>query len=80
MPQTKSLTTSDLPHIVRVHRAAFPDSALTKLGSEAVRRYYLWLLIGPHDAVNVGAFDLENVLVGFCFGGKFRGALSGFLQ
>lgn len=76
----QDLTISELPHIVQIHRAAFPDSALTKLGSEAVRRYYLWLLTGPHDAVNVGAFDLENVLIGFCFGGKFRGALSGFLE
>ncbi|MCC6972727.1 MAG: GNAT family N-acetyltransferase [Anaerolineae bacterium] len=75
-----SLTTSVLPFVVQIHRAAFPDSALTKLGAEAVRRYYLWLMTGPHDAVNVGAFDDQDNLVGFCFGGKFRGALSGFLQ
>ncbi|CAG0992531.1 hypothetical protein ANRL4_02561 [Anaerolineae bacterium] len=49
-----SLTTSVLPFVVQIHRAAFPDSALTKLGAEAVRRYYLWLMTGPHDAVNVG--------------------------
>jgi ribosomal protein S18 acetylase RimI-like enzyme len=46
---------------------------------EAVRRYYEWQLIGPHDAVALGAF-IDDRLVGFCFGGTFRGALSGFLQ
>lgn len=50
----RPLSAPDLGQAVQIHRAAFPDSALTKLGAEAVCRYYLWLLTGPHDAVNVG--------------------------
>jgi ribosomal protein S18 acetylase RimI-like enzyme len=68
-----------LKDVSAIHSLAFTDSALTKLGDEAVRRYYEWQMIGPHDSVNVGIFD-ENQLVGFCFGGVFRGSLGGFLE
>lgn len=61
-----------------IHVAAFPCSALTQLGKESVRRYYEWQLLGPHDAVNLGAW-LDGRLAGFCFGGIFNGALGGFL-
>ena len=75
----RELLPAHLNAISDVHLAAFPDSALTKLGKEIVRRYYEWQMIGPHKAVNIGAFDGEQ-LVGFCFGGVFRGALGGFLE
>lgn len=61
-----------------IHLRAFPHSALSKLGHEAVRRYYQWQLLGPHDVVAIGAFS-SVVLLGFCFGGVFRGATSGFV-
>lgn len=67
------LSASDLGQVIQIHLKSFPDSALTKLGSEAVRRYYLWLMTGPHDSVNVGAFDGSNALIGFCFGASFVG-------
>lgn len=73
------LNQSDLPSVALLYVAAFPDSALTKLGVEAVRRYYEWQLIGPHDVDALGAFYNDR-LVGFCFAGIFRGAMSGFLQ
>lgn len=73
------LITSDLEMITSVHFGAFPDSALTKLGRESVRRYYEWQIIGPHDGVNIGAF-VDGELAGFCFGGIRRGALGGFLE
>ena len=73
------LNNTDLDEISRIHLAAFPRSALTQLGKEAVRRYYDWQLNGPHDAVNLGAW-LDGRLAGFCFGGIFNGALGGFLQ
>jgi len=73
------LNQSDLPSVALLHAAAFPDSALTKLGLEAVRRYYEWQLNGPHDVDALGAFHGDR-LVGFCFSGIFRGAMSGFLQ
>lgn len=75
----RPLTLADLSGIVAVHQAAFPGSAITRLGPEAVRRYYAWQLTGPHDSQNIGAF-VDGRLVGFCFGGTFRGALSGYLR
>jgi len=76
---TQPLSASDLARVTDVHLAAFPQSALTALGSEAVRRYYEWLFVGPHSAVALGAW-LKSDLVGFCFGGIFRGAMSGFIR
>jgi len=65
--------------VAGIHLRAFPHSALGKLGHEAVRRYYEWQLVGPHDVVAIGAFS-GVLLVGFCFGGVFRGATSGFVR
>ncbi len=77
--QLSTLETADLPRVSEIHLAAFPDSALTMLGAEAVRRYYEWLLTGPHDCVALGASVKAN-MIGFCFAGVFRGAMSGFLR
>lgn len=77
--EIRQLTALDLPAVAQIHVLAFPESALTKLGKEAVRRYYEWQLIGPHDALNIGVFMQEEML-GFCVGGVFRGALGGFLE
>lgn len=73
------LSPEDLFHVAHVHRRAFPGGALTVMGHEAVRRYYEWQLLGPHDVVARGAFR-DGQLVGFCFGGVFRGALAGFVR
>jgi len=78
-PRIDELKTSDLPAVSAVHIAAFPDSALTKLGSGAVERYYRWQLEGPHECSALGIWTGLG-LVGFCFGGIFRGALQGFLK
>jgi ribosomal protein S18 acetylase RimI-like enzyme len=77
--EIRELTPRDLSSIAATHLRAFPESALTALGMEAVRRYYEWQLTGPHDVAAFGAFT-ENEMAGFCFGGVFRGAMSGFLQ
>lgn len=77
--ELRPLELSDLPAVARIHRDAFPGSALTALGPEAVRRYYEWQLTGPHDGLPLGAFEGER-MVGFCFGGVFRGALSLFVR
>ena len=77
--EIRKLTPQDLPQTAATHLRAFPDSALTALGAEAVRRYYEWQLTGPHDVAAFGAF-VENEMAGFCFSGVFRGAMSGFLQ
>lgn len=73
------LTADRLDEVARVHRLAFPEGALTALGPEAVRRYYEWQLVGPHDVVALAATGVEAGLIGFAVGGVFRGALSGFL-
>lgn len=73
------LTRDDLGEVAEVHLRAFTDSAISALGHEAVRRYYQWLLEGPHDAKLVGAW-LGDRLVGFCAAGRFRGAMNGFLR
>lgn len=75
----RSLEAQDLPAVSAVHMAAFPDSALTMLGAEAVRRYYEWQLTSQSEATAIGGFAGGKV-VGFCFGGIFRGAMSGFLH
>jgi len=77
--EIRCLSKNDLPSVALIHVAAFPKSALTKLGVEAVRRYYEWQLIGPHECNALGAF-FDDRLVGFCFAGVFKGAISGFLQ
>lgn len=74
------LQSVDLSSIVAIHQRAFPDSAMTRLGNEAVRRYYEWLICGPHpEAFRLGLFEGLS-LCGFCFGGRFNGATGGFLQ
>jgi ribosomal protein S18 acetylase RimI-like enzyme len=70
---------ADLDAMARIHLASFPDAAITMLGQEAARRYYEWQSEPVHDAVALVALDGER-LVGFCVGGVFRGALSGFLR
>src|SRR5688572_23507902 len=75
----RRLGSADLPRVAIVHHLAFPDSALAKLGSEAICRYYEWQLHGPHEVVASGAF-MNGECVGFCFSGVFRGATSGFLK
>jgi ribosomal protein S18 acetylase RimI-like enzyme len=75
----RDLKTSDLGAVARVHIEGFPGSAITLLGQEAVRRYYDWQLVGPHQATALGAL-MDGEVVGFCFGGVFRGATSGFLR
>jgi ribosomal protein S18 acetylase RimI-like enzyme len=68
-----------LPAVAVVHARAFPDSALTRLGLEAVRRYYEWQLQGPHEHHFIAAFD-KGDLLGFAVGGTARGALAGFVR
>lgn len=75
----RDLKIGDLPQIVSIHAAAFPTSALTQLGLEAIRRDYEWLMNGPHEAINLGC-EYDGGLAGFCFSGRFNGARSGFVR
>ncbi len=75
----RPLTTADLREVAGVQRAAFPESAVSQLGLEACRRFFEWLLVGPHDSVGLGAYA-GGRLVGFCFGGVWRGVGPGFVR
>lgn len=69
----------DLGEIARLHREAFPESILSELGEEAVRRNYRWQIEGPHDLVAIVADDDSGTL-GFLFGGVFLGSTIGFVK
>lgn len=75
----RDLRNTDLGAVAHIHVRAFPSSAMTKLGTEIVRLYYDWQLNGPHDAYAFGAFE-NGRCIGFCFGGEFVGATTGFLR
>lgn len=75
----RNVEPSELKEVWQVHRAAFPNSALTALGAEAVCRYYAWLIDGPHDAEFKGVWG-SGELDGFIVAGRFRGALTGFVR
>jgi ribosomal protein S18 acetylase RimI-like enzyme len=74
-----ALAVADLDRVADIHLASFPSSFLSMLGRGAVRRYYDWQLNGPHDVVALASCH-EGRMVGYCFGGLFRGALAGFLK
>lgn len=69
----------DLDRIAELHVDAFADSVLGRLGVEAVRRNYRWQLQGPHDLTALVA-ELGGEVVGFLFGGVFRGSTIGFVK
>ena len=73
------LDMSKLPQVAELHCRAFPKSLFAALGRRVVLRYYEWQLTGPHDVQALGAFRGQR-LAGFCIGGVFHGAFSGFLR
>lgn len=75
----RELVPADLDRVAALHRDAFPDSVLGRLGAEAVRRNYVWQLTGPHDVTALVAAQDDRV-VGFLFGGVFRGSTVGFVK
>jgi ribosomal protein S18 acetylase RimI-like enzyme len=58
---------------------AFPRSALSRLGAEAVRRYYEWQFMAPHKAHFLGIFENRRLL-GFLLCGLFHEAMGGYLK
>ncbi len=79
MIEVHEVAQSDLPRIAALHVDAFPDSVLGQLGVEAVRRNYLWQLTGPHDLTALSA-TMDGEIVGYLFGGVFRGSTIGFVK
>lgn len=78
-PVIRELSHEDLRDVSEIQVAAFPESAMTQLGRGTVHRYYDWLLTGPHSVCALAA-EGDGELVGFLIGGRFRGAMTGFLQ
>lgn len=78
-PPVRDVVPGDLQRIAELHVKAFPDSALGRLGVEAVRRNYAWQLEGPHDLTALACGDGGRI-DGFLFGGVFRGSTIGFLK
>lgn len=74
-----SVGADDLAAVVRLHQRVFPDSVLTRLGPEALERYYAWQLLGPHDVVAIGVAS-SGRLLGLLVGGRFRGTVAGFVK
>lgn len=75
----KKIEPDDLPKIARVHINSFPDSALTRLGTTIVERYYLWQLTGPHKKVQATGAFINDDCAGFSFSGIFNGSTGGFV-
>jgi ribosomal protein S18 acetylase RimI-like enzyme len=75
-----TLTPADLDQVAAIHIESFPQSFLSALGQGTVKRYYSWLLTGPHDVTAFGVRSSNGELVGFALGGVFKGALIGFLK
>jgi ubiquinone/menaquinone biosynthesis C-methylase UbiE/GNAT superfamily N-acetyltransferase len=61
-----SLSATHLEEIAAIHRAAFPLSLLTELGSAAVKNYCRWQMQTPHGAAVLGARK-DGRLLGYCF-------------
>lgn len=75
----RPVTLPDVDAIAAVHRRAFADSALTSLGSEAIRRYYRSLLGPAHEPAAFVATS-EGQVVGFAFGGRLRRPVAQFVR
>lgn len=75
----RDLQIFDLEAVAQIHRRAFSDGAMTRLGDGIIRRYYDWLCNPVHDADRRVAM-CDDQVVGFCFAGIFQGAMSGFLR
>ena len=75
----RAITASDCQVVAGIHTRAFPGSSLTRLGLEAVRRYYVAQLDGSNECLALGAFQ-DDLMVGYIFAGVFHGVLTGFLH
>lgn len=76
----RALALGDLEAVVRVHCAAFPDSAVTLLGPRVVDRYYRWQFVGSHPSPFASGCWSDGELVGFVFGGLRREAVTGYAR
>jgi ribosomal protein S18 acetylase RimI-like enzyme len=76
--QLRNLKIEDCLEVAILHKKAFPQSSLTKLGIEAVRRYYVKQMEGLNECLALGAFKNQR-LIGYIFAGVFHGGLTSFI-
>ena len=67
----RDLNATDLPAVAALHIQAFPDSLLTRLGRQAICKYYEWQSQPPNECHAIGGFEGEE-MAGFCYSGSFR--------
>ena len=79
-PTLKEISKEHLNEITKVHLSSFSDSALTKLGGDVVRQYYLWQLDKSHEKVRAVMAMVGNDCAGFSFSGVFKDSTSGFVD
>lgn len=77
--EVETLGGRDVVAMAELHARVFPDSVLTRLGTDALGRYYRWQVEGPHQ---VEAFGVrrQGRLLGLVVGGRFRGSMIGFVK
>lgn len=78
--RVRDVCKDDVNEIARVHCLSFPDRTLIQLGSEAVRRYYAFLLEEFPRAKVICAVAEGGAVAGFCFAGSFSGSFSNFIR
>lgn len=75
----RPLALDELDNVVAIHMKAYPNAALTRLGPDFVRRYYLWRHRTADHFVLLGAWSGAR-LVGFEFAGSFREPTASFVR
>jgi ribosomal protein S18 acetylase RimI-like enzyme len=73
----RTMEAGDVPEVVRLHGAAFPDNFMTTFGAKFLDAFY-WELIAHSDGYGCVAIDDDGRLVGFCVGGV--GAIQGIAR
>lgn len=77
--RVQTLGGDDVDAMAELHARVFPDSILTRLGLDALSRYYRWQVEGPHEVEAFGVADGDGLL-GLVVGGRFRGSMIGFIR
>jgi ribosomal protein S18 acetylase RimI-like enzyme len=73
----RTMEAADVPEVVRLHEAAFPDNFMTTFGAQFLDAFYREL-IAHKDGYGCVAVDDGARVVGFCVGGA--GAIQGIAR
>ncbi|MEX1254812.1 MAG: GNAT family N-acetyltransferase [Dehalococcoidia bacterium] len=73
----RTMEAGDVPEVVRLHEAAFPDNFMTTFGGKFLDAFYRELIVHT-DGYGCVAVEGDRRLVGFCVGGV--GAIQGIAR